>query len=188
MIRNFLVFLSIALAFSYTSADMLTPNEANVSVAVHGVCHEGGNLYYFSWEDNTRVRYGNAADSYDGKGDFYPCGSSEQKAQQAEEIPPDECPVDLDPKLTVETTPLKPPKPPIVTEPPITPPPIEPPILFCRSDFNKDNVVNVEDFNLFVSNFGSENIIFDLSNNNIVDVADFMIFLKTFGFTSEQCN
>lgn len=79
---------------------------------------------------------------------------------------------------TVPTTP--PTTPPTVppTNPP-TAPPTTPPILL--GDLNNDNIVNSDDYQIFLTNFGKVGTVADINKNGKVDIFDYNILVENYG-------
>ncbi|MXZ01127.1 S8 family serine peptidase, partial [Candidatus Poribacteria bacterium] len=62
----------------------------------------------------------------------------------------------------------------------------------CPGDFDKNGMVGVSDFLLFVKVFGTSsgdatfNALMDMDGNGVVGIPDFLLFVKVFGTTCEQ--
>ena len=52
---------------------------------------------------------------------------------------------------------------------------------FIKGDINQDHVVNIQDYSVLISNFGSSLAIADLNSDGVVNVQDYILLSNNFG-------
>jgi hypothetical protein len=67
---------------------------------------------------------------------------------------------------------------------PVLSPTPSPTPLYPNGDFNQDGIVNIQDFVVFSSKFGTNDSSVDLNSDGIVNIQDFVIFSSHFGETA----